>query len=104
MGNVIRLPYSHAGEPAYPRRANVGMADAPRDGTPIWVMVAGPADEERRKGRLPEHTRHWLPYAVVWHAGQWGYEKYRTPLFPWHRDGLMGWQENKPEILGGSDA
>ena len=95
MGNVIRLPYSHTAEPAspYPRRANVGMADAPRDGTKIWVMVAGPVEGVSRAHR--EHTRHWLRFPVRWFGGRWCYALHNTPLFAWHEP--LGWQDTKPE-------
>jgi prepilin-type processing-associated H-X9-DG protein len=95
MGHVIRLPYSHAGEPSspHPRRANVGMADAPRDGTPIWVMVAVEGDNGRRN-----HTAHWLPVQLRWHGGEWRYARFNTKLWPWHRE-ITGWSLDRPECL-----
>ncbi len=99
MCDLLKFPFTDydVGGPIPWRASNAAMSDAPRDGRIIWVMVAGPSDEERRAGWKPSHTRHWLKYPIRWHGGRWCYALYNTPTFPWHEP--LGWQEEKPECL-----
>ena len=97
MGNLLQFPFTDSDAGGRPSSSSAAMSDAPRDGRVIWVMVAGPSDEERRAGRKPEHKRHWLGYPIRWHEGRWCYARRNTPTFPWHEP-LM-WQEEKPECL-----
>ena len=55
------------------------MFQAPKDGTPIRILVAsGP------------YGLHRLPYLVCWDSGRWCYATFKTPLFSWHAP--KGWQ------------
>lgn len=50
-----------------------GMLDAPKDGTPIRVLVQG------------GHQGHEFPYPVMWYGGCWCFAKNKGPLFPWQK-------------------